>query len=150
MRRRVRRRQGVLRRAVPVWLGVLIVLLLFLVLAVSVFGYAAYGRPGLDGIRVAGGGAARTIAVSGLSIVTVCLLSVVTMMSLAGTGCSVPVGAVVTVLLCGFFAALGLCVWLFPTRPARPTAPVPAPTRAPVAQMIDFKGFGGRRGSGLA
>ncbi|TQJ37088.1 hypothetical protein OHU34_03495 [Streptomyces sp. NBC_00080] len=117
----------------PLWLGVLIVLLLFLVLAVSVFGYAAYGRPGLDGIRVTGGGAARTIAVSGLSIVTVCLLSVVTTMSLAGTGCSVPVGAVVAVLLCGFFAALGLCVWLFVTRPARPTAPVPAPTRAPVA-----------------
>lgn len=114
----------------PGWLGVLIVLLLSLVLAVSVLGYAAYGRPGLDGIRVTGGGATRTIAVSGLSIVTVCLLSVVTTMGLAGTGCSVPVGVVVTVLLCGFFAALGLCVWLFVTRPARPTAPVPAPTRA--------------------
>ncbi|UIX32336.1 hypothetical protein [Streptomyces sp. GQFP] len=115
----------------PGWLGALIVLLLSLVLAVSALGYAAYGRPGLDGVRVTGGTAIRTIAVSGLSIVTVCLLSVVTMMGLAGTGCSVPVGAVVTVLLCGFFTAVGLSVWLFVTRPARPVVPVPAPTRAP-------------------
>ncbi|MDX3133362.1 hypothetical protein PV367_27090 [Streptomyces europaeiscabiei] len=116
----------------PGWLGALIVLLLSSVLAVSVLGYAAYGRPGLDRIRVTGGGATRAIAVSGLSIVTVCLLSVVTTMGLAGTGCSVPIGAVVTVLLCGFLAAVGLCAWLFVTRPARPTAPVPAPTRASV------------------
>ena len=116
----------------PGWLGALIVLLLSSVLAVSVLGYAAYGRPGLDRIRVTGGGATWAIAVSGLTIVTVCLLSVVTTMGLAGTGCSVPIGAVVTVLLCGFLAAVGLCVWLFVTRPARPTAPVPAPTRAPV------------------
>ncbi|GAA0303064.1 hypothetical protein GCM10009540_22920 [Streptomyces turgidiscabies] len=117
----------------PGWLGVLIALLLALVLAVSVLGYAAYGRPGLDGIRVAGGGATRTISVSGLSIVAMCLLSVLTTMGLADTGCSVPIGAVVAVLFCGFLAAVGMCVWLFVTRPARPTVPVPAPTRAPVA-----------------
>ncbi|MBK3581883.1 hypothetical protein JHN63_50725, partial [Streptomyces sp. MBT65] len=107
----------------PGWLGALIALLLTLVLAVSVLGFAAYGRPGLDGIRVTGGGGTRTIAVGGLSVVTLCLLGVVTTMGVADTGCSVPVGAVVAILLCGFLAALGLCAWLFLTRPPRPAAP---------------------------
>ncbi|UXY29463.1 hypothetical protein [Streptomyces sp. HUAS TT20] len=118
---------------VPGWLGVLIVLLLSLMLAVSVLGFAAYGRPGLDGSRVTGGGDIRTIAVSVLSIVTVCLLGVVATKGLADTRCAVRIGAVVAVLLCGFLAAVGMCVWFFVTRPARPTAPVPAPTRAAVA-----------------
>lgn len=111
----------------PGWLGVLIAVLLSVVLAVSVLGYAVYGRPGLDGIRMTGDGATRTIAAGGLSVVTVCLLSVVTTMEVAGTGCSAPIGAVVAVLLCGFLAALGLCGWLFLTRPPRPTPPVPVP-----------------------
>ncbi|MET9464550.1 hypothetical protein ABZY44_06925 [Streptomyces sp. NPDC006544] len=115
----------------PGWLGALIVLLLSLVLAASVLGYAAYGRPRLDRIRVTGGGVTRTIAVSGLSIVTVCLLSVVTTMGITGTGCSVPVGAVVAALLVGFLAALGLSIWLFVTRPVRPPDPAPAPPQTP-------------------
>ncbi len=78
-----------------------------------------------------GGGATRTVVVSGLSVVDLCLLGVVTAMGLADEGCSVPLGAVVAVLLCGFLAAVGMCAWLFATRPPRPTAPVPAPpTRA--------------------
>ncbi|MFF7391670.1 hypothetical protein ACFZAE_24900 [Streptomyces scabiei] len=113
----------------PGWLGVLIALLLSLVFAVSVLGYAAYGRPGLDGIRVTGGGATRTVVVSGLSVVALCLLGVVTTMGLADEGCSVLLGVVVAVLLCGFLAAVGMCAWLFATRPPRPTAPVPAPPR---------------------
>ncbi|MGW2616207.1 hypothetical protein [Streptomyces sp. NPDC001500] len=117
----------------PGWLGILIAVLLSSLLAVSALGYAAYGRPALDGIRVTGGGATRTIAVHGLSVVTLCLVGVVATMGLARRGCSVPEGAVVAILLCGFLAAVGLCVWLFVTRPARPTAPVPAPARVSAA-----------------
>ncbi|MCQ9134027.1 hypothetical protein [Streptomyces hilarionis] len=116
----------------PGWLGILIAVLLSALLAVSVLGYVAYGRPALDGIRVTGGAATRTIAVHGLSVVTLCLVGVVTTMGLARTGCSVPEGSVVVVLLCGFLASVGLCVWLFVTRPARPAAPVPAPAPAPL------------------
>lgn len=119
----------------PDWLGVMILVLLSLVLVVSVVGFAAYGRSGLDGIRVAGGGAVRATAVGGLLIVTVCLLSVVTTMGVAGEGCSVPIAVVVAVLLGGFLTAVGLCVWLFVTRPARPVVPAPAPRTAPVGPV---------------
>lgn len=102
----------------PGWLGVLVVGLLGVVAIVSVAGHVAYGRVELDRFRVSGG---RTwlVAVGGLAVVTVCLLGVVVTMAVAGTGCSVPVGAVVAVLLFGFAAAIGSSCWLFVTRPVR-------------------------------
>ncbi|MFJ4931680.1 hypothetical protein [Streptomyces sp. NPDC088736] len=115
----------------PSWLGILIACLLSAVLAVSALGFAAYSRPGLDRVRMTGDGAVKTIAVSGLSIVATCLLSVVMTMGTAGKGCSVPVSVAVTVTFSGFLAAIALSAWLFLTRPTRtpaPTTPIPAPT----------------------
>ncbi|MFE7853332.1 hypothetical protein [Streptomyces sp. NPDC057403] len=114
----------------PAWLGMLIALLLSVVLAISVLGFAAYGHPGLDRIRVTGDRFIKAIAVSGLLTVAVCLLGVEATMGIAGDGCSLPIGAAVAVTLGGFFAVLALSAWLFLTRPARPPVtapPVPAP-----------------------
>ncbi|MGJ5898783.1 hypothetical protein ACSCBZ_43640 [Streptomyces niveiscabiei] len=103
----------------PGWLGVLVVGLLCLVAGVSAVGYVAYGRGELERFRVRDGGSGRVVAVGGLTVVTVCLLGVVVTTGVTGTGCSVPMGVVVAVLLCGFLAAVGLSGWLFVTRPVR-------------------------------
>jgi hypothetical protein len=115
----------------PAWLGMLIALLLSVVLATSVLGFAAYGHPGLDRVRVTGDRVIKAIAVSGLLTVALCLLSVEVTMGIASDGCSLPISAAVAVTLAGFFAVLALSVWLFLTRPARPPVtapPIPAPT----------------------
>ncbi|MFF1497184.1 hypothetical protein [Streptomyces sp. NPDC058304] len=118
---------------VPGWLGLLIAGLLVLLLGVSVVGYIAYGRPGLDGVRLAGDGATRGIAGGGLAVVTVCVLLVSCTVALGGSGCPVPMAGVVAVMVAGFLAAVGLSVWLFLTRPPRPVIPVPAPVPAPAS-----------------
>ncbi|WP_405533016.1 hypothetical protein OG592_37545 [Streptomyces avidinii] len=118
-------------RTVPGWLGLLIAGLLVVLLGASVLGYIAYGRPGLDGVRLTGDATTRGIAGGGLTAVTLCVLMVSYTVSLGGSGCSVPMAGVVAVMVAGFLAAIGLSVWLFLTRPPHPVTPVPAPAPAP-------------------
>lgn len=116
---------------VPAWLKILMAGLLVLLLTVSVIGYVAYDRTSLDSVRLASGRATRGIAGCGLLIVTTCTLLVTLGVAIGPGGCSVPIAVVVAITVGGFLAAVGLSIWLFLSRPARPTNPVPAPSSAP-------------------